>query len=195
MHRALQQVLQPAQMVPAMVQPPAAVTEFSLHVPRLLPGVMVHRFEQQSVSLAHTSFICRQNEDALEQVPPWHRPEQHSVFAPQLLPALLQPPGFSGTHTFEAQLPLQHAPGDVQAAPSDTQATAHLLEMQALLQHSLPKVQAVFTPEHKMGCVHLPVFGSQAPEQQSMFFWHTAPKGRQFAPQLLVFGSQMPEQH
>jgi hypothetical protein len=87
------------------------------HVPSAVPAATVHEPVQQSVPVEQESPGWPQNDEAW-QVPPAHRPEQHSPALPQALPSVLQVV-LRAPQVPPAQLWLQHSELDPHALPSD----------------------------------------------------------------------------
>jgi hypothetical protein len=89
-----------------------------LHTPTVAPWALLQMPAQHSVSVAHTSPVCVQN-DPLVHLPLVQSFEQHSVLVVHALPEVRQAP-FRGTQTFEPpstmpHVPLQHSDDVVQA--------------------------------------------------------------------------------
>jgi hypothetical protein len=83
-------------------------------VPTVAAVAMVQTPVQQSVARAHTSPCWMQNDAPISQVPFVQSVEQHSVFPPHVLPAVLQLV-LSAWHTLPTQECPQHSASDVQA--------------------------------------------------------------------------------
>ena len=108
---------------------------------------MLQRPPQQSVSLAHASPSCLQNE-GLAQTPWEQYCEQHSAAAVQGLPAVLQVT-LSGAHVPFVHCPPQHSALAVQVWPSAVHAVAlHFPLMQLPVQQSVPAAHAAFAAMH-----------------------------------------------
>ena len=153
------------------MQPPEPLVALAWQVPSVLPDAITQFCEQQSVDLEQTSLVWLQNDDAIEQVLPAEQsPEQQSLLTPQLLPPVLHPPGFSDAQKLLVQVPLQHAPLDVQACPSETPAAPQRPPMQASPQQSVPTVQLLPVGAQLLGCVQVDLAESHTPEQQVELF-------------------------
>lgn len=177
------------------MQPPEPLVALAWQVPSVLPDAITQFCEQQSVDLEQTSLVWLQNDDAVEQVLPAEQsPEQQSLLTPQLLPPVLHPPGFSDAQKLLVQVPLQHAPLDVQACPSETQAAPQRPPMQASPQQSVPTVQLLPVGAQLLGCVQVDLAESHTPEQQVELFVQLWPNTPHDIAQVSVPGSQIPEQ-
>jgi hypothetical protein len=150
---------------------------------------------QQSVLPEHTSPIWWQNEDCVEQTLFWHRPEQHCEFMVQALPPVLQTV-LSGWQVVGVplQLPLQQAPFEVHASPSETHAAAHLLATQLRPQQSVPTVQAAPVAAQVFCCVQVLLAASHTPEQQVALVVQAWPNTLHAATQVWLLASQLPAQ-
>jgi hypothetical protein len=98
---------------PQLAGPPGALTA---QVPRREPVGRLQVPTQQSASVEQASPLWMQNEDPWH-LPPLHRPEQQSPFAPQVLPSVAQVV-FSALHVPPVHCWLQQSPFTEQPAPS-----------------------------------------------------------------------------
>lgn len=146
-----------------------------VHVPSAAPAPIAQMPPQHSVSCAHESPFCVQNDDAPQNPLVLHADEQQSVPAVQGFPSVLHV-GLSAMHEPFEHAPLQHWLSVVHA---DASAVHCVLEHTLLTQ--LSEQQSVFAEhdepatEHVVGfAAHAPC-GSQTAEQQSPPPTHEAP--------------------
>jgi hypothetical protein len=118
------------------------------------PVAMLQMPPQHSVSCAHASPFCTQYDDPAQILDELQKPEQQSVLAPQVLPAVLQTL-LSGVHVFDAEhMPLQHSLSAAQVWLSDTHwFPEQTLPMQLPEQQSVGFAQVVPPAEHIVGFV------------------------------------------
>jgi hypothetical protein len=109
-------------------------------------------------------------------LPPEQRFEQQSPSNLHALPAVLQDV-LRAAHLPPVHVPLQHAPPDEQAAPSEVHAAvAHLPPTQLRLQHCVAAVQvAPAAAQAPVLAAHVKVLPSQSCEQQSAPVLQSAP--------------------
>jgi hypothetical protein len=131
--------------------PGAAGTE---HVPSVIPAFFVQSPPQHSPSVEHTSPVCVQNDDWLEQRPFTQRCEQQSPLVEHVLPEVLHEL-LSGVHVLPASAPPSPPATGLQEPPQQLAFEVHgwLSEMHSCELH-LPLVQT--NEQHSLLVAQLP---------------------------------------
>jgi hypothetical protein len=131
--------------------------------------------------------LAEWHEDAGVQWPPWQFVEQHWDPCVHASPSVLQafvPDGVGRVWQVVAQRPVQHSPGEAQAAPDALQEVAfeHCPLTQESEQHSLEYAHAPPGPLQKAVVVQvpevLPLGTSHAVEQHSAPLVQVSPEAR-----------------